>query len=63
LTKARFEKLSPELQKAYLERGGRIDPDPISFCDDIRWGSKTRYGRQGRRKAEEVLKGKKYKKK
>ena len=58
MTKKRFQKLSPELQKAYLDRGGRIDPDPSTFCDEIRWSSKVRFGRSGRRYTEDLLKRK-----
>ena len=52
MKKSKFDKLSPELQKEYLERGGIIEPNRKYFCNYMRFSAKTALGKEpkGRKK-------------
>lgn len=62
-----FKKLSPELQKEFLARGGKIEYPSVAgkeSLEEMKWNHKTRFGRKGAPKDSDwVKKNKKWRKK
>ncbi len=51
MKQSKFDQLPEELQKEYLERGGKVEPDKSAPIDpNMRWNYKSLYSKSGKPK-------------